>query len=182
MRFILPSKINFTNYNACTSVPKGFDISEILFGCNWLCIFHLDSGINEGCETSMEIFYDLLQNTSFYQKDERDMVLMNHIIDKRNTTTHAMKQYQSSLLVYGDQESSVRSTTVALAVTISVQHLLIWKFNENKHGLGFIGNTDVLEFVLKTASQLGIEFNQFDYVLSDNMLMAKIIISWQWSW
>ena len=105
------------------------------------------------------------------------MVLMNHIIDTRNTTTNAMKQYQSSLLVYGDQESSVRSRTVAFAVTISAQHLLICKFNENKHGLGFIGNTDVHELVLKTASQLGIEFNQFDYVLSDNMLMAKIIIS-----
>ena len=147
-----------------TSLTKGFEIDKFLLGCDWLGIFNQDYGVNEACETPMEMFCDLLENSLFYQKDERDMVLMNHVIETRNSKTNTVKQYQSSLLVYGDEEYSAMSRTVGFPVAISAQHLLNCKFNENKAGLGVIGggHKDISEHVLKTARQLGIKFNEFE--------------------
>ena len=109
----------------------------------------------------MEMFCNLLENSLFYRKDERGMVLMNHVIQTRNSTTNAVKQYRCLLLVYVDQEYSVISRTVGFPVAVLTQHLLNCKFNAYETELSLFGTKDISEHVPKTARQLSIQFNQF---------------------
>jgi len=114
----------------------------------------------------MEAFGDILEKKLTYKNDERDMVIMYHKLRTVNTANNKndYKQYESNLLVYGDDEYTAMARCVGFPLGVATQLVLNNELNyDDCYGVINGAHEKLAVKVLETCKQFGIVFEEKEY-------------------
>ncbi len=97
--------------------------SDVMDRLSWLGLFELGAKVGKGAATPAKILHDLLAKKWELQPDDKDMIVMLHIIDYLEDGEE--KRHTSSLILKGENaEETAISSTVGLPMAIMAKLLL----------------------------------------------------------
>lgn len=135
-----------------------------MYRLRWLGLFENKKKIGLKNATPAQILQDLLEKKWMFEKDDRDMIVMQHQFGYMNDKTKT--KIVSSMVVEGDDHvHTAMSKTVGLPVAMAVKHLLNGGFNLT--GVQIPTRKEIYSPVLDELEKYGIRFIEEEMLAED---------------